>query len=747
MIKAVLFPGQGSQFKGMGKKLFEKYPNETALASQILGYNIATLCTEDPDNLLGQTEYTQPAIFVVSALHYLEYCKENDKPHFLAGHSLGEYNALLAAGAFDFETGVKLVQRRGALMGAASGGGMAAVLGIDEDELKKQLTRGGFDAIDVANFNTPNQIVVAGKQDDINDLINYFDQIKTRVVPIQVSAPFHSRYMESASVAFAQFLEQFHFNELEIPVVANSTAQWYSANSKEILSSQINSSVQWVDSIRLLMGENVTEFKELGSNILTRMVNEIEAKCTPIKTTTINSLSDTEKMKNNIFLGSKEFCKDYNIKYPYVAGAMYRGVASPEMIVKLGKANMIGFYGTGGLNLDEVLKGIRFIKSHLVNNESFGMNLLHHFGNPELEMETIELYLQEKIQFIEASAFMQMTKALVYFRIKGLRKDDSGKIYAVNRIMAKISRPEVAEVFMSPAPERLINQLLTEGKISNQEAEWAKNIPMSYDICVEADSGGHTDSGIAMVILPVIQQLREKIQLELNLSQRIRVGLAGGIGTPESIVCAFIIGADFVLTGSINQCTVEAGTSDIVKDLLQEMNVQDTDYAPAGDMFEMGAKVQVLKKGVLFSPRANKLYSLYNQYESLDQLPENIAKQLEKNYFKKSLDEIWEETKKYHVQKGNFKKIEKAEDNGKLKMAMVFKWYFGFSSSMALKGEKERKVDFQIHTGPALGAFNQWVKGTSLESWKARHVDLIGEKLMKEAVDLFQKRVKQIINN
>lgn len=744
MIRAVLFPGQGSQYKGMGKNLFEKYPNETALASQILGYDIKKLCIDDPNDLLKKTEYTQPAIFTVSALHYLEYCKDNGKPQFLAGHSLGEYNALFAAGAFDFETGLRLVQKRGALMGAASGGGMLAVLRIDSEELEKQLQAGGFDKIDVANFNTPNQIVVAGKQEDIDDLINYFDRIKTMVVPLQVSAPFHSRYMESASIEFAHFLKQFHFNELQIPVVANSTAQWYNSNIKEILSNQINSSVQWVDSIRLLMGENVTEFKEMGSAILTKMVNEIEKKCTPI----IISTPKNEDIEKDIFLGSKEFCKDYNIKYPYVAGAMYRGVASPEMVVKLGKANMIGFYGTGGLSLDEVSEGIQYIKSKLINNESFGMNLLHHFGNPELEMKTVELYLQENIKFIEASAFMQMTKALVYFRIKGLRKDHiTGKIYAINRIMAKISRPEVAEVFMNPATERLINQLLDEGKISTEQAEWAKHVPMSYDICVEADSGGHTDSGIAMVILPVIQQQREKIQLELNLSERIRVGLAGGIGTPESIVCAFMMGADFVLTGSINQCTVEAGTSDIVKDLLQDMNVQDTDYAPAGDMFEMGAKVQVLKKGVLFSPRANKLYTLYNQYESLDQLPENIVKQLEKNYFKKTLNEVWQETKSYHIQKGNFKEIEKAESNGKLKMAMVFKWYFGFSSSVALKGEKERKVDFQVHTGPALGAFNQWVKDTPLESWRARHVDLIGEKLMKDAGILFQKRVKQIINN
>lgn len=744
MKKAVLFPGQGSQFKGMGKDLFRIYPEITARASEILGYDLEALCTENGHNLLGQTAYTQPAIYTVSAMHYWEYLKTNDKPDYLAGHSLGEYNALLAAGAFDFETGLKLVQKRGELMGAASGGGMAAVLGVNADELRNQLKEGGYDGIDVANFNTPSQIVIAGQQNEIDSVVQYFDSIKTRAVPLQVSAPFHSRYMKSAAVEFLSFVQGFEFKEMTIPVVANATANWYDSKIHRTLGSQIDSSVEWVDSIRLLMGQNVTEFKEIGSAILTRMVAEIKSKCEPIESAK-NLLELPQEGK--VFLGSKTFCKDYKIKHPYVAGAMYRGVASVELVVKLGKANMLGYFGTGGLNLSEIESSIQRIKSELTNNESFGMNLLHHFGDQELEMKTIELYLKEEIKYIEASAFMQMTKALVYFRVKGLRKDNTGKVYGTNRIMAKISRPEVAEVFMSPAPERLLNQLISEGKITTDEAALAANIPMSYDICVEADSGGHTDAGIAMVILPVIQKLRTDLQTNLNLSESIRVGLAGGIGTPESIVCAFMMGADFVLTGSINQCTVEAGTSEIVKDLLQEMNVQDTDYAPAGDMFEMGAKVQVLKKGVLFSPRANKLYALYNQYDKLESLPDNVRKQLEKNYFKRSLNEVWEEAKKYHVSKGNQATIEKAETNGKLKMGIVFKWYFGFSSSIALKGEATRKVDFQVHTGPSLGAFNQWVKGTKLESWRERHVDEIGEMLMEASTQLFQERVKQINNN
>jgi len=321
----------------------------------------------------------------------------------------------------------------------------------------------------------------------------------------------------------------------------------------------------------------------------------------------------------------------------------------------------------------------------------------------------------------------------------GLRKSENGSVISDHKIIAKISRPEVAEVFMRPAPERIVNRLLNEGLITIEQAELANKIPMSYDICVEADSGGHTDSGVAMVLLPSIQQLRRQIEKEYMYNKTIHVGLAGGIGTPQAVACAFMMGADFVLTGSINQCTVEAGTSDLVKDLLQEINVQDTDYAPAGDMFELGAKIQVLKKGVLFPARANKLFILYSQYNSLEEIPAKTIESLEKNYFKKPIETIWEETKIHLRSKGEISTIENAEKNAKAKMALVFRRYFGYSARLAFDGNESEIVNFQVHTGPSLGAFNQWVKGTSLENWRNRYVDQVGVKMMEEAAFLIQE--------
>lgn len=438
-------------------------------------------------------------------------------------------------------------------------------------------------------------------------------------------------------------------------------------------------------------------------------------------------------------LGSKTFREDYGIKYAYVVGSMYKGIASKELVVKMGKAGMIGFLGTGGLQMNMMEEAIAYIQSELIENQAYGMNLLCHFDSPEKEEDMVTLFLKYGIKNVEASAFMQITPTLVRFRLKGIYRDETGKVTVPHRVIAKVSRPEVAEAFMSPAPEKMVNKLLTEGKISEQEANLSRQIPMAHDICVEADSGGHTDQGVAYVLMPAMRRLRDDMMKTYNYEKSIRIGAAGGIGTPESAAAAFIMGADFILTGSINQCTVEAGTSNRVKDLLQEANVQDTAYAPAGDMFEIGAKIQVLKKGLFFPVRANKLYELYRQYNSLDEIDEKTKKQIRERYFKRSFEDVWEETKSYYL-KARPVEIEKAEHNPKHKMALIFKWYFIHTTRLAMSGSEVQRVDYQIHAGPAIGAFNQWVKGTRLEDWRNRHVDEIGTKLIQETAGLLEKQ-------
>ncbi|KQQ40529.1 2-nitropropane dioxygenase [Duganella sp. Leaf126] len=437
-------------------------------------------------------------------------------------------------------------------------------------------------------------------------------------------------------------------------------------------------------------------------------------------------------------LGSARFRRDYGLRYAYLAGAMYRGIASPQLVVAMGRAGMLGFLGTGGMSLDQIRADVATIRSQLAPHQAWGMNLIAQVADDAMERATVALYLELGVCAIEASAFMQVTPALVHFRLQGLVQQPDGTVICRNKILAKLSRPEVAREFMQPAPERLVARLLAEGLVTEQQAQLARSVSMASDICVEADSGGHTDQGVALVLLSAIQRLRHELGCD---PQALRVGLAGGIGTPEAVAAAFIMGADFVLTGSINQCTVEAGTNDVVKDLLQDIDIQDTAYAPAGDMFEMGAQVQVLRKGVFFPARANRLYMLYNQYESLDELPPAVRAQLEEKYFRKPLTDVWRETRDFLAGCGRQDELAKAEASAKHKMALVFRWYFGHSMRVAITGDTAHRVDYQIHTGPALGAFNRYVKGTALENWRARHVDRIGRQLMTDAGALMLARL------
>lgn len=769
-MKAYLFPGQGSQKKGMGETLFSEYPELTAKANEILGYSIEELCLKDPDNLLNKTEYTQPALYVVNAMTWLKNLAENAKPDFTAGHSLGEFNALFAAGAFDFETGLKLVKERGRLMAQAKSGGMAAVLGMDEEKITQIIHQTGFKNISIANYNTPIQIVVSGAKQEIEQAESYFKEAGATYIILNVSGAFHTALMAEAAQEFAQFLAQFNFNELTIPVISNVTARPYEKDAlKKLLPLQINSPVQWTESIAYLILQGNMSFTEIGSgNTLTKLVEVIQKEAAAIPPPAFMSkltaslskeslkIPASPSKKSNskanqpvietgtiteLSLGNQAFKEKYGLKYAYVTGAMVHGIASTELVIAMGKAGMMGFFGTGGLSVPAIETAISTISTAL-GEKPYGMNLLHTPENLEKEEALVDVYMKHGVRSIEASAFMQMTPALVKYRLAGIYKQENGEISSQNKIMAKLSRPEIAEVFFSPAPERIINRLLEAGKITQQQAELAKKLPMADAVCVEADSGGHTDQGVAYVLMPAILQLRTEMADKYGYDKIVFVGAAGGIGTPEAAAAAFILGADFILTGSINQCTVEAGTSNLVKEMLAQINVQDTDYAPAGDMFEFGSKVQVLRKGVFFPARSNKLYELYKQYNSLDEIDEKTKQQIEKLYFKKSFATIYQETKTYWQQRGEREQIEKAEKNPKHKMALIFRWYFGYSNHAALKGNEADKVNFQIHTGPALGAFNQWVKGSDLEDWRNRHVDKIGIKLMSATALLLSERFK-----
>ena len=286
-MKTFVFPGQGSQTKGMGGALFDEFRQLTARANDILGYSIKALCLDDPAGELNQTQYTQPAIYVVNALSYYKKLEEGaGRPDFVAGHSLGEYNALLAAGAFDFETGLKLVKERGLLMSRMSGGAMAAILGLGADDVKNVLEENGLYGVDIANYNTPSQIVISGLKDDLIRAESCFQAQGAHYVPLNTSGAFHSRYMQQVANRFRMFLSEFTYAELTIPVISNVSARPYRQHDMiDTLSRQISYPVSWSESIRYLMGLGEMAFEEVGNGVvLTKLIQRIKKEATPLVT-------------------------------------------------------------------------------------------------------------------------------------------------------------------------------------------------------------------------------------------------------------------------------------------------------------------------------------------------------------------------------------------------------------------------------------------------------------------------------
>jgi trans-AT polyketide synthase, acyltransferase and oxidoreductase domains len=411
-------------------------------------------------------------------------------------------------------------------------------------------------------------------------------------------------------------------------------------------------------------------------------------------------------------LGDTGFKARHGLRYAYVVGEMANAITSVEMVRAAGRAGMLGFFGAAGLLPAEVEHALARLQAE-TPAVAFGVNLIHSPGNLELEAALVELFLRRQVRLASASAFVDLTWPLVYYRVKGIRRDAQGRIVCANRLVGKASRVEVARKFLAPPPEKFLARLLDRGLITAEEAGLAAAVPMVDDLTAEADSGGHTDNRPAITLLPTMQALRDETAAAHGFADPPSVGLGGGIATPGAAAAAFAMGAAYIVTGSINQACVEAGTSRTVGAMLAEAGQADVTMAPAADMFEMGVKVQVLKRGTMFPHRAAKLYELYAAYESFDQIPPRQREIVERDILRRRFDQEWEQTREFFRTRDP-KQIERAEKDPKHKMGLVFRSYLGQSSTWAIAGEPSRRLDYQIWCGPAMGAFNQWAKGSFL---------------------------------
>lgn len=433
-------------------------------------------------------------------------------------------------------------------------------------------------------------------------------------------------------------------------------------------------------------------------------------------------------------LGDASFIADHRLRFAYVSGAMANGIASVELVEAMSRAGMLGFFGSAGLSLERIDEAITRLQRSL-GEQPHGFNLIHSPNEGGHESATVDLYLRRGVRLIEASAYLKLTPAVVRYRLHGIHRDEFGRIVTPNHVIAKVSRIEVATRFFSPAPEKIIQELVEQGHLTKSQAELAKHVPVAQDITAEADSGGHTDNRPAITLLPTLLACRDRLQKEFGYEQPLRVGLGGGIATPHGVAAAFAMGAAYVVTGSINQACVESGSSDIVRQMLAEAEQADVAMAPAADMFEMGVKVQVLKRGTMFAMRANKLYELYRAHPGIESLPVVERQMLEKNLFRADLEEIWAQTRDYFL-KRDPQQVTRAEAEPKHRMALVFRWYLGMASRWANAGVADRKVDYQVWCGPAMGAFNEWTKGSHFEKASNRQAARVAYSLLHGAAIL-----------
>jgi PfaD family protein len=419
---------------------------------------------------------------------------------------------------------------------------------------------------------------------------------------------------------------------------------------------------------------------------------------------------------------------------------MANAIASAEMVIALGKHGLLGSFGAAGLIRARLESVVDQIQAALPNGP-YAFNLINSPNEEALERNAVEVYLAKGVKVIEASAYLDITPSIVLYRAAGLKRLPDGTIDIGNHIIAKLSRSEVAVKFMQPAPEKMLVQLVSDGRISKDQAEMAHLVPMADDITVEGDSGGHTDNRPLICLLPSILALRDEMQAKYQYQQPIRIGAAGGISTPASALAAFMMGAAFIVTGSVNQACVESGASPHTKKLLSEAGMADVAMAPSADMFEMGVKVQVLKRGTLFPMRAAKLYDVYTRYDSIEAIPTDEREKLEKQVFQRNLDTVWQDTVAFFTERDPAQ-IEHAAKNPKRKMALIFRWYLGLSSRWSNIGEAGREMDYQIWCGPSMGSFNDWTRSTYMASPENRRIVDVTLHLFSGAA--WQYRVQQM---
>ncbi|WP_051378781.1 ACP S-malonyltransferase [Derxia gummosa] len=592
----LLFPGQGSQFKGMGAELFDAYPDAVARADAILGWSLRELCLDDPRRQLNDTRYTQPALYAVSVLALRRHLDSGGPPpDRVAGHSLGEYAALHAAGVFDFETGLRLVKRRGELMSAVTGGAMCAVIGLARADIEALLAEHGID-LDLANHNSPRQLVLAGDAEGVGrfeTLVKSGAAPGARCVRLRVSGAFHSRQMAPVATRFAPALAAEAFAPPRIPVIANCSALAYGADDIAAnLARQLHAPVRWVESVEALLAAGETAFIEIGpGEVLTRLVADIRAdwlarggvagaaaKAEPAPAASTVASSEAtplappaaeaaEAIAEAVTPAPGPFEQAWRCASPIVAGGLGGDVAPSRMLAGLVGAGCLAFAGSDGV--EPALLAVRLRAARELAGPDapgrLGLNLVCDGSAPEREAALWRIAADLGIDAVELGGAPEPSPELLAFRAAAPGR---------HQVLVKLRDVASARAFLAPPSAALVAAaagLPTTANAAGTAATAATaatpappaglaalaTLPLADAICLDCSDWRTAPADRADRSFAALVALRDAA-VAAGLP-RLPLGLAGGIATPADIAAARALGADFVLVGSALQWTADAG--------------------------------------------------------------------------------------------------------------------------------------------------------------------------------------------
>ncbi|MDX3117863.1 ACP S-malonyltransferase [Streptomyces scabiei] len=774
------FPGQGSQRKDMGAGLFDRHPGELARAQAVLGRSVRELCSDQA--ALRDTRVLQPVLYTVGALTYLDRAAREPQPDCMIGHSLGEYTALYASGALDFETGLRLVVARAEIMSRATGGGMLAVVGLGVERLREIMRRHGADDVDVANHNSPVQTVLSGPEESVRALAPVLRREGAgKCVLLHISVAAHSRYMAGAADELGAVLDAVTFHEPRVPVVCNVTARPHRADRIALrLREHMCQEVRWWDSLAHLVDQGVTELVELGpGSVLTKLWATARTELTP-------RAADPQ--------GPPEADADADARAPGGAtGAAARGGAvsatrtgrdagarpvkdtgpgpgpgpggdgaaapmtrastagtrrataprrAPVAGERLGAARFRERYGaelawvvsgTGdGAVAEEVCRAARTAglaafadpAPGAPDRTSLGGAARQGWGiglrpGPDAH-EQVTALLAHDVRHVEAHHPHGPDAALVRFRFTGARRTPAGAPVAVRHVLARVTGLDQAAAFLRPPSAALLAELVRTAGLSAAEAEAARALPVASDLAVQAPGGWHADGADAYQLLPAVAALAARSPGP----EPVHVGLCGVVGTPEQAATAFALGAAFLVSTSLTACAPAARLADTLKHTLARAGDDDVTWAPTERHATLGVPARVVRRGTLFPARAGLLHRLLRAHRYFADIPEHRRRHIEE-----------------HLLDGPVTAPPAADAaDGRLRTADVFRWYARETARRTPGGDPVRPLDHQLPCDPDLTHFNRVASGTPLAAWTARTPEAVAGHLLTNAAELLTAR-------